>query len=931
MDSCDDYKFFRILDYFLCFCVGSRCVFYPDIGTTNGGYTGHPLLDNVTSDITVTITCSNYSESDSVSDTLIVNAPIPGCTDVRYASNGNYNVNATMDDGSCACDGGYSFDGSSCVADPTCLWQYDNTSPNTCIRITDSHSSCISGTDKSSWENTYGTAIDVNKTISCYVADDGEGIDCSGLAGGVWVEGYGTRYRCNTTPTPPQCTGLIPSNASRHDSEEESGLSANTSWEYANPDTARKCEFECNTGYEWDGNSCEPDILGCTNPAYSPNGNYDPSATISDTCSCNSGYTWTGSSCEILGCMNANYSPNGNYNLSATQDDGSCACDAGYTFNGSSCVLTVTPVDGVCGASLDTCTDGAFSDRPDTATTYEWSCLGQNGGNDALNCSLPIPPGPVDGTCGGTVDTCVDGTYSDRSDTATTYEWSCLGQNGGNDDLTCSAPIPPAPVDGVCGGSVDTCSDGSYSDRADTATTYEWSCLGENGGNDDLTCSALIPTGNITGNDCVILIGDDHCTVSADWSSSAITDPQIRLDGLIKSVNPAGNSAATQDIYTGPGFYTYTLQDGASVIAQDDVEVTCETGSDWNVPGGFCEPVGGTPPATPAGISASPACAPVPGINVSWTAVANADDYMYRRYIWDGSTWLIDGIGTTMDPQVTDFDTAGIVEGEQYRYSVRAGNVFGNSSFSALSSPAVVVDCGGAGTPSCGATEILDCQLDETLEGETDDGVCVRNTWGTCSYTCDAAPNTWSESTPYDCKPLTVTFEICDDGGGNCVSTGVKTVNKNTPLDVIWSSPDATRCDEVTANFSTGGLSVGSDDVVSDTMPATDEVFTIRCERGSAQVASSITVRTNADNPDITGAPRIVETGGTTNLTITRNGSTGCLLNGGEFTDYPISDTDPVTNINNVVIEANTTFTVTCSEGTTDSVNIEVITGGYET
>ena len=104
-------------------------------------------------------------------------------------------------------------------------------------------------------------------------------------------------------------------------------------------------------------------------------------------------------------------------------------------------------VDGVCGASVDTCIYGTFSNVSDSSTHYLWNCLGLNGGSNAL-CSSPIIFTPVNGVCGAGVDTCIHGTFSNVSDSSTHYLWRCLGLNGGSNAL-CSSPIIFTPVNGV--------------------------------------------------------------------------------------------------------------------------------------------------------------------------------------------------------------------------------------------------------------------------------------------------------------------------------------------------------------------------------------------------------------------------------------------------------------------------------------------------
>lgn len=56
----------------------------------------------------------------------------------------------------------------------------------------------------------------------------------------------------------------------------------------------------------------------------------------------------------------------------------------------------------------------------------------------------------VNGSCATTLNICTTGTLSDRADTSTHYLWSCLGNNGGT-NASCSLPIPtstptPAPI-----------------------------------------------------------------------------------------------------------------------------------------------------------------------------------------------------------------------------------------------------------------------------------------------------------------------------------------------------------------------------------------------------------------------------------------------------------------------------------------------------
>ncbi len=52
---------------------------------------------------------------------------------------------------------------------------------------------------------------------------------------------------------------------------------------------------------------------------------------------------------------------------------------------------TPDPVNGVCGASINSCTAGSLFDSADNSTDYLWMCTGWDGGTTA-SCSSPIPP-----------------------------------------------------------------------------------------------------------------------------------------------------------------------------------------------------------------------------------------------------------------------------------------------------------------------------------------------------------------------------------------------------------------------------------------------------------------------------------------------------------------------------------------------------------
>ena len=156
------------------------------------------------------------------------------------------------------------------------------------------------------------------------------------------------------------------------------------------------------------------------------------------------------------------------------------------------CKIQIPPTDGICDTTQNNgCTQGSFQDKVDTSSEYKWECLGVNGGNDD-DCSMVIPP--VDGVCDNTQNNgCTKGTLNDIADTSTQYKWNCLGAYGGAHD-NCGMTIPV--VNGQCDNTTkNACTVGTFSDVADTNTLYKWKCLGAHNGTSD-NCDLAIPVIN---------------------------------------------------------------------------------------------------------------------------------------------------------------------------------------------------------------------------------------------------------------------------------------------------------------------------------------------------------------------------------------------------------------------------------------------------
>ncbi len=219
--------------------------------------------------------------------------------------------------------------------------------------------------------------------------------------------------------------------------------------------------------------------------------------------------------------------------------------------------------NGVCGTTLNTCTQGTFADIADTTTNYLWNCEGSGGGSTA-SCSLPIP---VNGVCGTTLNTCTQGTFADIADTTTNYLWNCKGSGGGS-TASCSLSIP---VNGVCGSSngqtlatkptSNLCGDASLPTVSGSGP-WTWTCAGTNGGN-SASCSANLQS---TGADLIItsLQGPGSVGGAGSWITP-VTIQNVGVGPVVGSFTVKVYLASGRSLVGAQVLATYTVTSGLGV------------------------------------------------------------------------------------------------------------------------------------------------------------------------------------------------------------------------------------------------------------------------------------------------------------------------------------------------------------------------------
>jgi hypothetical protein len=168
------------------------------------------------------------------------------------------------------------------------------------------------------------------------------------------------------------------------------------------------------------------------------------------------------------------------------------------------------------------CNPGSLSGMTETSNSFDWTCLGSNGGSNA-SCSAPKT---LNGSCGSSdgetfssspsAGLCQSGsasTVNDNESSTPRYTWTCYGTNGGSADY-CSANYQSPSVNGQCKSydsyyssgsyassqpatnSSNGCNAGNYADKTDSSTEWKWSCNGTDGGTQDQCTAERSPAVN---------------------------------------------------------------------------------------------------------------------------------------------------------------------------------------------------------------------------------------------------------------------------------------------------------------------------------------------------------------------------------------------------------------------------------------------------
>ena len=539
-----------------------------------------------------------------------------------------------------------------------------------------------------------------------------------------------------------------------------------------------------------------------------------------------------------------------------------------------SCALN-KPINGSCSGSANTCNTGTVSNQTQNATTYFWSCNGQYGGTTNNSCSAAIPASPVNGSCGSSVNTCTQGTLSDIGDTSTQYQWICNGQNGGSPSGTCTAPIPV--VNGSCNNTVNNgCSSGTLNNTADTATLYQWQCVGSGGGASP-SCSMPIPVVNSAPNTPTITGAASGVTNTAYPYTISATDPNsdpVRYgitDSACTVVTqwlpgagtvPSGTSQTYTKTWLSANAYTiYVLaedsQGARSACASKTVTISAA-------------------PVTTATLTINGSAGPISvpkntSVNLAWSS-ANAPSCTKWGGSWgSGETIGVSGADTTVVTATADYMVS--CGGVQSVVHVDVVNQTPNPptityvSGTKQTNQAITFNVQGSDPDNDNVFYEIDWDNNGTVDATTmtvpsNTAQPATHSWtsaGTQTFqarTVDlsGARSAWTQhSETITASPPTATLKYSINGGAYTV--GDVTVDPGDSISLQWSSTDTTSCSATQGSGFAASGTTGTDPV-NTPAPNTSDSFKVTCTGpgGSATAMVNVTTRQkpNLNQPNMT-------------------------------------------------------------------------------
>ena len=266
---------------------------------------------------------------------------------------------------------------------------------------------------------------------------------------------------------------------------------------------------------------CEPLEVTCTDGKWLDNNGNKNTTRYCSTNSYPGCYWYDVSHRKYNALSNSSYSSNTQYyssceNNESTSDGDVEVCEGvtKYMFNGCPTNYTAYSVSLAWFSEVDICqenpecwdthyscvrwnlVENSTSEQwtSETGITYKWKCEWEYGLWTPKECVETKDPDPITWACGTSLNWCDTWIWEDVEDSDTQYQWICRWRNWWEDSSICTSPIPPKPITGDCGVSLNECAAWNFKDLADTDTEYRWICEWINGWPNSDTCTLQIPS-----------------------------------------------------------------------------------------------------------------------------------------------------------------------------------------------------------------------------------------------------------------------------------------------------------------------------------------------------------------------------------------------------------------------------------------------------
>ncbi len=185
----------------------------------------------------------------------------------------------------------------------------------------------------------------------------------------------------------------------------------------------------------------------------------------------------------------------------------------------------------------------------------------------------------------------------------------------------------------------------------------------------------------------------------------------------------------------------------------------------------------------------------------------------------------------------------------------------------------------------------------------------------------------------------TASIGVRTAGSGDALTTGTYQLTPGEDIEIEWDSTEALECLSTSGtNFSTGGLTDGTDDTVGEPAEGTSETYTVLCSSSAGNDSASVVVEHIVSEISIWTEPLITEQSNAVLIywDVTGHDPVACTVSGPNGFSYSLIAGEETGSVVSDPIEGETTLTVSCAANginppVSESVNVRINATNIET